>query len=211
MRRKLVPTPPKFLIVFLGVVSFFSFIGVLLGTYGLISVESGNTLYKVKCSFKEDDKLKASGLFDELKSRDFDPELIDTTVYITEDRGFIVCISFEGKDKELLANKIKALVEGDGLKATIFTTKLSPGFIKLQVGDVLATEAEAQAYYKKVFAKTQVTFEVEPYKVVTGEQKVFIVALKTKDPFIAEDYKKMLKDKGYSPEVTEEKIQKPQL
>jgi len=204
MERKLIPLPPKFLVIGLGILSFISLLAVLFGHYGhIIVAEAGNITHKVTVSFDEENKLKANTLFEDLKSEGFNPELISTTSYTTEKRGYIVVVNYEGKDGKYLADKTCKILEYNGFKGSVFTPETNLNLVKVIVGEILPDEKKARNYAQQVFDKSKVEVAVEVYEVVTGKEKIFMVVLTTKDPFRAEDYKQELIQKGYSPEVTE--------
>ena len=204
MERKLMPKPPKILVVVLGIVSFISLLAVLFGHYGhFVIAEAGNVLHEVKVSFNEENKFHANSLFEELKSEGLNPELIATTSYNTEQKGFMVALTYEGKDRELLADKTNVVLKANDFKGTIFTPEMTPALAKVRVGDIFSDEKSAKKFADKVFEKTKIEFLVEPYNVVIGKEKIFLVVLTTKDPFKVQDYKQKLIQKGYSPEVTE--------
>ena len=208
MRGNLIPSPPKMLIAFLGLISLVSFLLILVGTYGFSSVELDKKLYKVTCSFTQDKKEEANKLFEELQSQDLEPEIVSNIFYKTEDKGFIVVLSFEGKDRELYSKQTKAVVETNGFNGKIFTPEMNPLSKKIQVGSAFKTENEARNFARKVFDKTAIQFAVEINRVVVGEQKIFGVVLKTQSKYMAEDFRIKLTEKGYSPEVTGEKVEK---
>ena len=206
MNRRLVPLPPKVLIFIFGIISFISFLGVVFGQYSFFSIESGNYVYTIKGVFTQDKKFKANEFFEYLKSEGFDPELVAVDSFVTENRGFIVTVNFEGKDREFLAGKINEILSVNGFKGTVETSEVNSDVVRVKVGNVFQKESDANSYLQKVINATQVTFIVEPNKVVVGEQKLFAVTLKTRDRFIAEDYKKIFTQHGYSPEIIKERI-----
>jgi len=59
---------------------------------------------------------------------------------------------------------------------------------------------------KKILNKAAIKCSVEANKVIKGKETVYTVIIRTKDKFLAEDFKAMLSKKGYMSEITTEKL-----
>jgi len=206
MKEKLIPSPPKWLIGFFGILSVFSLLLILLGEYGFSSVDMGKVLYKVNCYFYSQDKEKAEKLSEELKGQSLEVEIISKVNYKTEDRGFITVITYELKDREILANQTKKVLERNGFPVKIFSPDINPNQTKVQVGPAFQRYEDAVDMAKKVLARATIKCIVEANKVTTGKETVYTVIIKTRDKFLAEDYQAMLSKKGYMSKVTTEKL-----
>jgi len=206
MKENLIPSPPKWLIVFFGVISLFSLLMVLLGKYGFSSVDMGKVLYKVNCSFYGQDKGKAEKVAEEFKAQSLDVEIVSKVVYKTEDKGFIVAVTYQLKDREFLANQTKKVLESNGYTVKIFSPDTNPNVTIVQIGPVYKRYEEAVDMAKKVLNKAAIKCSVEVNKIIKGKETVYTVIVRTRDKFLAEDYKTMLSKKGYMSEITTEKL-----
>ncbi len=206
MKENLIPSPPKWLIVFFGVISFFSLLMILLGKYGLSSVDMGKVLYKVNCSFYGHDKVNAEKVAEEFKAKLLDVEIVSKVVYKTEDKGFIVAVSYQLKDREFLANQTKKVLESNGFSAKVFNPDTNPNVTIVQIGSVYHRYEDAVEMAKKVLNKAAIKCSVEVNKIIKGKETVYTVIIRTKDKFLAEDFKTMLSKKGYMSEITTEKL-----
>jgi hypothetical protein len=207
MKENLIPSPPKFLIVFFGIISFFSLLLLLLGKYGFSSVESSTNLYKVNCSFKEQEKNKGEKLLQELKEKHLEAEIVSKVSYKIEDKGYIVTITYEGNDRQLLADRTKNLLTDSGFAAKIFTPDSNPNLTKVRIGSVYQNYSEARTLAERLLKEASIQKAVvETNKVVVGKETIYTVVLKTRVRANAEDYNLMLSKKGYTPEMTTEKL-----
>jgi hypothetical protein len=206
MKEKLIPSPPKWLIVFFGILSLSSLLLILLGKYGFSSMDMGKVLYKVNCSFYGQDKVKADKLSEEFKARSLDVEIVSKVIYKTEDKGFIVAVSYELKDREFLANQTRKVLESNGFHAKIFSPDTSPNVTIVQIGSVYQRHEDAMELAKKVLNKAAIKCSVEVNKITKGKETVYTVIIKTRDKFLAEDCKTILSKKGYMSEITTEKL-----
>jgi len=206
MKENLIPSPPKWLIVFFGVLSFFSLLMILLGKYGLSSVDMGKVLYKVNCSFYGQDKGRAEKVAEEFKARSLDVEIVSKLAYKTEDKGFIAAVSYQLKDREFLANQTKKVLESNGFSVKVFSPDINPNVTIVQIGPVYQRYEDAVGMAKKILNKAAIKCSVEANKVIKGKETVYTVIIRTKDKFLAEDFKAMLSKKGYMSEITTEKL-----
>ncbi|MEQ8189367.1 MAG: hypothetical protein ABRQ39_15460 [Candidatus Eremiobacterota bacterium] len=206
MKENLIPSPPKWLIVFFGIISLFSLLMVLLGKYGFSSVDMGKVLYKVNCSFYGQDKGKAEKVAEEFKAQSLDVEIVSKVVYKTENKGFIVAVTYQLKDREFLANQTKKVLESNGYPVKVFSPDTNPNVTIVQIGPVYRRYEEAVDMAKKVLNKAAIKCSVEVNKIIKGKETVYTVIVRTRDKFLAEDYNTMLSKKGYMSEITTEKL-----
>jgi len=196
--RKLIPLPPKSLIVVFGVISLFSLMMILLGTYKPLSTSSG--LYMVKCIFEPGQKEKANKLFDDLKKKKLDVNM--TSKPYTETKGYTAGSKFT-KNNRNLAEQIKKMLTEAGFSAKITPSVTNSEELLLQVGEIFEKKEAADKMVEKVSSQANINLKAEPYLVEIKGKSYFIVLLKMKNIYEAEEYEDKFSKKGYNVKIEE--------
>jgi hypothetical protein len=196
--RKLIPLPPKSLIIVFGVISLLSLMVILLGTYKPLSTSSG--VYMVRCIFEPGQKEKANALYNDLKKKKLEVNM--TGKPYTETKGYTASTVFSVRNKSVAEANKKLLIEA-GFSVKIKPSVTTSDEILLQVGDIFEKKETAENMVEKVRSQAHINLKAEPYLVEIKGKSYVIVLLKVKNKYEAEEYENKLTKKGYNVEIEE--------